>query len=248
MDNPIFKVTESFVKGERHVEVLRPLTTDDFDFETKLSQNAGKFSVQATCEVTARTKPDVLAEIKATFPVEGLDCRHTLYDRELRRDIAAGCLRQSETLRNDYRGCRDDASRQRKAERLLPDMLAAVALKEGDLKARCVGIVNGIVLDLARTCNVGYEDSAVQSLTQEWEGIHGQAGTSADAAEAKELFAKASAKLADVQKHLNAWMLAEMEKDGWKVNGSPLAGKVVARLRERYGKGEAFRNGVRIVG
>jgi len=251
MSDPIFKVTESFVEGERHVEVLRPLGEQDFDFEESPyeSKDDGKphfgasYPIRVGMSVRGAMRPEVLAQVKATFPADGCNPRFDRYYREGCELLANGSIRQSDQVEQDYRGCKDDKARRAKEERVLPAMREQAAAFPARLRQKVVGMANDLISRLVATTNESYAQSAIQNLTREWEGIHEQAGTAEDRTEGLRLIQEGRAKLSAVKARLNEWMLRDMEADGWKVNGKPLHGSVVGELAETYRKGEAFPGG-----
>jgi hypothetical protein len=257
--NALFKVTESFVDGERHIESLRSIGLDDFDFfeevpyESKGTDQPYRLSgvgtyIRAGVTVTGTLKPEVLAEIVRVFPV---DDPHFRFDRFSSQDdckyLASGQFRQDGHVEEDYRGCKTIESRKAKEDRVLPKMRQQVTEMIPAIKQDIVNIVNDMLGRIAIRINGSYEQSAIQNLTSEWEGLLEQAGLAAEQAEAERMFREAKAKLGDVRKRLNAWVLADMEKDGWKVNGKTLASPVVEKLRKHYSEAVAFKRNDRIL-
>jgi len=192
-------------------------------------------------------RPEALAEVKATFHAEDCNPRFDRYYREGCELIANGSIRQADQVEQDYRGCRDDKARRAKEECVMPAMREQAAAFPARLRQKVVGMANDLISRLVATTNDSYAQSAICALTREWEGIHEQAGTKADHDEAMRLIREGRAKLAEVQKRLNAKMLADMTQDGWTVNGKSLAAPVAAKLKETYEKGEAFGSGHRTI-
>jgi hypothetical protein len=237
----IFTVTKSFVEGERHVAMARPLELRDFRFDINpyesTSQSVG---IRVGINVEGTLDPAILAEVKEVFPADEMHMGFNRYHREKREALATGTVRRSKGVEADYRGCRSEESCRAKAERMLPGMREKANGMAWEARHEIVQVANDMLQSLMNDLNRRYTESAIQNLTREWEGIHQEAGTAGKVAEAIALRKRAAAIDNEVKASLNAWMLKDMEESGWKVNDEPLAQPVIDALRDRYSKGEAF--------
>ena len=242
----LFKVTPSFVEGERFIEVVTPLVEADFTFTDKTYENT-RYSdwmsgIRVGVEVTGVLNPVLLAQVIETFPKDSLKGLSDHSFRDTCAALASGTFRMSEELEDNYRGCRNDASRKAKEKRVLPEMRNQVNFLKSGLRRSIVERVNGLIAAMVKADNDSYMRYTRQNLVQVWDGLHEQAGVASTVASIAEALALVHRLEKEVQADLNAWMLNDMNAEGWKVNDLPLAPPLIAELKEIYGKGKAFGN------
>ena len=239
----MFTVADSFVEHCRHITINRPLTQDDFTFQvtTHESSNCHDRGISVSVIVEGKIRLGVLAEIMSVFPVNGDDCLpFNRYHREKRESLANGLAQSSINIQKDYRGCRTDDACVAKAKRVLPDMRKEASERVESARDEIVQRINEMIQDLVKELNQKYVESAVQNLTQTWEGMDEQAGTASLVAKVSDLREQIAKLTTQIKAERNDWMLIDMEQTGWKVNGKTLAQPVIDILRDRYSKNTAF--------
>ena len=248
--NQLFKVTQSFVEGERHIEVLRTLVETDFTFTDKpYQQTSQTLGIRVGVEVTGVLNPDMLAEVIEVFPKTDNNSRHDRFWSDICEALSTGTFRASDGLTEDYRGCRGVEGRMTKEKRVMPLMRNQASSLPAGLRRSIVERINGMISQLVKQGNDSYMSSARQNLVQSqgWEDLHQQAGVKDKVDRVAALRKEAALLEKEIQSDLNAWMLKDMDHYGWKVGGHPLVPSLVVELKAIYKKGEAFSNSRRML-
>lgn len=245
-----YQVFKGICQDDVHVDVLHPLTVEDFEFTDKVKTCAdqGFTGSQAWVTVSGKMKPGVLAEVVATFQV-GRGRHFNRYHEENSENLARNCFNTDRSMKVDLRGCRTEVSKKAKIVKELERL--AVALKDcvPELRQSIVDRVNGLIQHNIDECNRRCHENNVRTLCNKWPDLDEEAGLTTKEMRLEELRAECRQMSKELLEARNAHALKDMESHDWKVrvDGQEvvLDTTTIADIKDRYQRNEAFRSGTR---
>ena len=253
-EGQLLRVTPSFIEGVRRIDILRPLTEDDFTFESRpqqflLNVEDDTFlrrvqNIRAGVEVKGVLHPGLHAEIMKVF-AEDSDralCQRRTY-RENCEKLSGGSYRLGDTFSDDFRGCGTTASRRKKIDKVLPLLRKKADDRGPTLRKEVVVVYNQLLMMVVDLENEEYDFAVYQAMKStpgNFTGLFEKAGVKDlqdQLAKAQEVVKASKQAIRDA---LNKAMLSFMEAGGWIINDAVLHPSMVDKLKETYGKGEAF--------
>ena len=245
-----YQVFKGICQDDVHVDVLHPLTVEDFEFTDKVKTCAdqGFTGPQAWVTVSGKMKPGVLAEVVATFPV-GRGRHFNRYHEENSENLARNCFNTDRSMKVDLRGCRTEASKKAKTAKELERFAVELKTCVPELRQSIVDRVNGLIQHNIDECNRSCHENNVRTLCNKWPDLDEEAGLTAKVEHVANLWTELRKLAHELLETRNAYALKDMEAHDWKVkvDGQEvvLDQTTVEDLKGRYQRNEAFRSGTR---
>lgn len=246
-EGKLFKVTPLFVEGERYIEILRPLTIEDFSFSQKENDQESSFHLV----ISGNFLPEIKQELATVFPASSCNPRFNRYYRQACESIARGNFLSYENFSIDYRGCRDEKGRQAKLAREFPVLKAELLAKSPAMRQDIVDSVNKMTERLVAECNDSYRSEAIRVMTWEpWKGLDEAADTVGLLARLQEARDTIKSLKEQITKRRNDHMMGDFG-DNHKVDCDGetfvIAKPVAEEINLIYCRGDAFQQSERMI-